>query len=134
MGSVILLLLVSVLAAGVVGVAIVSDDLSRHLRTLTETGGAEMAICRYCTAPIRFVRTRKGEMLPVDPHPDSTGTVAAIELLPGRYGQAYIVTSMTPALPGYRTFVTHFATCDRRPPDPEPDPAPTPGPEQDPLI
>ena len=121
------LLLASILAVGLVGTAFLGDDLDRGLRSLTEED--PMPICHKCTAPIRFVRTRRGKNMPVDPHPDSSGSVAAYEVLPGRFTDAYVVTPVTPALPGYRTFVPHHATCDERPPDP-----PKPTPSQEPLL
>ena len=116
-----------VLLAGLIGVVIAADDLDRSLRYLQQ--GDTMPYCARCTAPIRFVRTRLGKAMPCDPHPDSSGTVAAYEVLPGRFTDAYVVTPVTPALPGYTRFVPHFATCDDRPPRPA-----KPGPTQDPLI
>ena len=88
-----------------------------------------MAICQSCTAPVRFVRTRYGRLMPVDPHPDSSGTVAAYEVLPGRHTDAYVVTGKKPCLPGYIRFVPHFATCDKRPPA-----APKPASTQEALL
>lgn len=70
-----------------------------------------MATCRKCYAPIRFATTRKnGVPIPLDPHPDSTGTIAAF-LVGDRYVDAYPVTPKSPARKGYTLFVPHVATC-----------------------
>lgn len=72
------------------------------------------ARCRDCGAPVLFVRMEpSGRLMPVDPDVDPAGTVAAMRDVSGNLAGDFAAAG-TPAPPGHRRYVTHFATCRAR--------------------
>lgn len=70
--------------------------------------------CRRCGATLRFIQMDSGKVMPVNPIPDRTGTVAARKV-GDRWAAGYIVTSgSSPLKPGFTLFRAHWADC---PPD-----------------
>ncbi len=83
------------------------------------------SVCRRCDATLRWVRTRDGKAMPVNPVPDRTGNVAAMKSSNGRYVDAHVVLSdqdrASAKSAGYVVFRPHFADCqDSEPASPPP--------------
>lgn len=91
-----------------------------------------MSACFRCHAVIKFVTmeaTRKS--VPVEPHPDSRGTVAARKVKPAGYGMhprlfGYVISHDRPLEDGYVLYMAHHAECYRIAPVEVPKPAPDP--------
>lgn len=66
----------------------------------------ENATCRSCGAPIRFVRTTKGKLMPIDREPVEGGNVEIVD-----DGKALVHANDAPSLLGGDRFVSHFSTC-----------------------
>lgn len=79
-----------------------------------------MSACRGCGAPIRWVRTVHGNLMPIDPDPDPDGNVelvddtgapvdaAALDRFPL---PATAVVHAQPTLTGGDRWMPHHATC-----------------------
>lgn len=65
------------------------------------------ATCRTCGAAIRFVRTTKGKLIPIDRDPAPNGN---IEIVDG--GKAFVHGKKAPTLLAGDRYVSHFATCE----------------------
>lgn len=89
----------------------------------------DLAECRDCHEPIRFVRMRDtGKLLPVNPKPNpelgNRPSIVAAHLS-GRRLIGFVISADKAAGPfdPYR-FTAHFATCEARKPPPPKPPAP----------
>ncbi len=70
-----------------------------------------MAECRSCKAPIVWAKTEAGKLMPLDPMPVVTGTVA---LLQGSERRARVLPAdelEAARAEGKTLFVTHWSTC-----------------------
>jgi hypothetical protein len=69
----------------------------------------DLGRCEYCNRSIRFVPTRKGKKMPLDPDPSPAGTVV-IEVDPTTGARVARVLSRG-EVPTTEAYVSHFATC-----------------------
>lgn len=71
--------------------------------------------CRRCGGTLRFIRTREGKAMPVEPVPNPDGNVAALKTSRGRYIDAHVIRPDEDrdalAAGGYSVFMPHFAVC-----------------------
>lgn len=75
----------------------------------------EFSKCRFCGAPIRWERTKKGNWMPCEP--------GAIYYTPDRSGDIYVLTNSgnvikarkgaEPGQPTYVGFIPHWAVCTK---------------------
>lgn len=101
-----------------------------------------LSSCRTCHEPIRFVKTRAGKPMPVNPKPNpENGNVAARLTSRGDLVDAEVIKQAADRrrymINGYQIFLAHFATCPERGRTAKPDPTPaptTPQPEQPRLF
>lgn len=76
-----------------------------------------MSACRSCRAPILWVQTEKGRMMPLDREPytgDKPGGLFVIRrtVVDGR--EKVLAVAVSPdSFPGEAVYQSHFATCDR---------------------
>lgn len=83
-------------------------------------------VCHDCGATIRWVRTRAGKAMPVNPVPDRSGNVAAVRVGANQYVEARVVTRADPPASDETVFRAHWADCTRgeertpRPATPQP--------------
>lgn len=67
-----------------------------------------MSACRGCGAPIRWVRTEHGNLMPIDPDPDPDGNVELVDDL----GEELVaIVHAQPTLTGGDRWMPHHATC-----------------------
>lgn len=94
-----------------------------------------MSVCRNCFAVMKWVvmeDTHKS--VPVEPHKDRRGTVAAkpVPAARGSRLMGYVVSAERPLRDGYDLYVAHFAECERiapkRPTTTNPSPTVEPAP------
>ena len=64
--------------------------------------------CRACGAPMRWVKTRTGKALPLDPEPVANGTIV---LMPITEVAVTIRRGWDDPDPLTPRYVSHFATC-----------------------
>lgn len=81
------------------------------------------APCLRCRRPILLVQLAPEGAMPVEPVPDSDGTVSARPFGDGLVG--WVVSRERPHQPGYRRYMVHAAMCPlngrpRRPTAPQP--------------
>jgi hypothetical protein len=66
----------------------------------------DLANCKSCGAPIRWIRMTSNKMMPIDAQPSPAGTVEIVD------GYGYVVKTKEPSLlPGEERYTSHFATC-----------------------
>jgi hypothetical protein len=71
----------------------------------------QVAACRRCGAPIRWVKTRKKKNMPVDDEPVSDGRfVIDGELEDGTATVSYLSETAAQTYTGER-YISHFKTC-----------------------
>lgn len=68
------------------------------------------AKCRTCQAPIGFIRTEHGKVMPVDPTPTAAGNVAVHKDVHGTL-VGRVISEELPAAPWETVYMPHFATC-----------------------
>lgn len=88
--------------------------------------------CRDCGAVVRWVKTRAGKSMPVNPVPDPRGNIAATLVAGGRYVDGRVITKLDPAALGETVFRAHWADCPRGERTTRPKPKPTP--TQEPMF
>lgn len=72
--------------------------------------------CKYCGAPILWVRTTDGKTMPIDPDPTRYGNVVAEEGTDGPRARVLTTSMVTdPSYAGHRRYTPHFATCPKLP-------------------
>lgn len=88
--------------------------------------------CRACGAAVKWVKTRQGKALPVEPAPDNNGNVVAMRTSRGTFVDGHVIPVGQPIPDGYTRFYPHFSSCSApnlpgrprkprpRPPAPEP--------------
>jgi hypothetical protein len=67
-----------------------------------------MANCRSCGAIIKFIKTKKGKWMPVDPELLTAEDVELGDVIVTDSGEVTKVTEKTGIALGY---ISHFATC-----------------------
>ena len=65
----------------------------------------DLATCRSCGEPIRFVRTIHGKVMPINREPDPDGNVELID------GRAVVHPHGVQTLGDAPRFVAHFTDC-----------------------
>ena len=79
-----------------------------------------MSACRGCGAPIRWVRTVHGNLMPIDPDPDQdgnvelvddTGTPVPADRLDESPRTVTAVVHTQPSMLGGQRWMPHHATC-----------------------
>ncbi len=87
-----------------------------------------MSTCRACNAPIRWIVTKAGKKMPVNPNPVfiQTGVPDPDTTIVTDQGQVLRGKQLSPETTGpyVRGYITHFATCPeakkpRKPKEPE---------------
>ncbi len=71
------------------------------------------AACDKCRAPVRWALTPLGKRIPLNPHPDPDGNVAAYRDGTGRWVARVLHKDEQP-LGWERRYMPHFATCTAR--------------------
>lgn len=64
---------------------------------------SHLTACRSCGAAIRWARTRAGNLMPLDAHPDPNGNVEIVDGIVHVHPQ--------PPLTGETLWMPHHATC-----------------------
>ena len=67
------------------------------------------ATCRYCSAPIIWVRTAAGRAMPLDAEPNPDGNVELVERFDGP--DEVLVHAQPPLATWGVIYMPHFATC-----------------------
>ena len=63
-----------------------------------------MNVCKSCGAPIIWVRTENGKMMPLDANPDTEGTIGIVD------GVAHFIASELRFV-NSKFYHSHFSTC-----------------------
>ena len=70
-----------------------------------------MSSCRSCRAPIRWVGTESGKMMPLDAEPYVGDDPRGLFVIRTGGGKVTAIATSPDAFPGEPVYRSHFATC-----------------------